>query len=273
MSTVQLCKFAGIKRSSFYKWFKKLSLSSFDKDEDLIQQVFILKRGKAGARKIRMFLIRDYGVIFNLKKIRRIMRKYNLKAQIRKKRPNHIFLNNFKHEVLPNILNQNFKVEKAEKVYSTDITYLNYNSGDKAYLSAVKDLGSREIVQHSISKNIDVSLVINGLSIFLNNLPIAKKKRMIIHSDQGAHYTSQTYRSLLKKNKIKQSMSRRGNCLDNAPIESFFGHFKDELDYKNCKTFEELKNQVDKYINYYNNDRPQWGLKGKTPVEHRGFIS
>ena len=68
-------------------------------------------------------------------------------------------------------------------------------------------------------------------------------------------------------------MSRRENCLDNAPIESFFGHFKDELDYKNCKSFEELKNLVDKYINYYNNERPQWGLKGKTPVEYRGFIS
>ena len=162
-------------------------------DEDLVKQVFIRKQGKAGARKIRMFLIRDYGVIFNLKKIRRIMKKYSLKVQIRKKRHNHIFLNNFKHEVLPNILNQNFNVKKADKVYSTDITYLNYNNGDKAYLSAVKDLGSREIVQHSISKNIDVSLVINGLSVFLNKLPVEKRKRIIIHSDQGAHYTSQTF--------------------------------------------------------------------------------
>jgi putative transposase len=263
---------AQVGRSSFYKWKgqdRKVCLY----DENLIEQMFINKKSKAGARKIRMYLQRDCGVVFNLKKIRRIMKLRGLLVKIRKRKQSFFNLRNSVHKVLPNRLNQKFKVAKASKVLSTDITYLLYNNSDKAYLSAVKDLGTKEIVQHSISKNPDVSLVVNGLSDYLKKLPKFKKKRMIIHSDQGVHYTSDSYRWLLKKNGIKQSMSRKGNCLDNAPIESFFGHFKDESEYKNCKSFEELKNEVDKYINYYNNERPQWGLKGKTPVEHRGLIS
>ena len=235
--------------------------------------MFRSKKGKAGARRIRMYLVRDYGVIFNLKKIRRIMKKRSLKVLIRKRRAQYNFLKDKTHRVLPNRLKQNFKINRPDRVYSTDITYLSYSSGERAYLSAVKDLGTKEIVHHSISKHIDLNLVTHGLSIYLNKLSESKKRKIVMHSDQGAHYTSPVYRRLLRSNKIKQSMSRKGNCLDNAPIESFFGHFKDESDYKICKSFEDLKKEVDKYIKYYNNERPQWGLNGKTPVEYRGLIS
>lgn len=220
-----------------------------------------------------MYLVREYGVIFNLKKIRRIMKKRRLQVLIRKRRPQFNFIKDMKHRVLPNRLKQNFNIRAPDKVCSTDITYLNYSSGERAYLSAVKDLGTKEIVHYWVSRHIDLSLVTEGLSAYFKRLSESKRRKMIMHSDQGAHYTSHVYRQLLKKNKIKQSMSRRGNCLDNAPIESFFGHFKDESDYKKCKSFEELKNEVDKYINYYNNERPQWGLNGKTPAEYRGLIS
>lgn len=220
-----------------------------------------------------MYLMRDYGLTFNLKKIRRIMAKLNLKVKIRKKRQQFYFLKNMRHKTLPNRLKQNFKINHPDKVYSTDITYLHYNSGERAYLSALKDLGTREIVHYGVSRYLDMSLVISGLSDYLQTIVLNRNKKIIIHSDQGSHYTSHVYRKILRENNIKQSMSRKGNCLDNAPIESFFGHFKDESEYKNCKSFEELKNEVDKYIEYYNKERPQWGLKGKTPAEYRGFIA
>lgn len=220
-----------------------------------------------------MYLEREYGVIFNLKKIRRIMKLRGLVVKIRKRKSQFYYLKNTQHKAMPNRLKQKFNTNSSDRLYSTDITYMQYNGDNKAYLSAVKDLGTKEIVHHRVSKNMDISLVINGLSDFLKKIPEGKRRRMIMHSDQGAHYTSYFYRKILKLNGVKQSMSRKGNCLDNAPIESFFGHFKDESEYKNCKSFEELKNEVDKYINYYNNKRPQWGLKGQTPVEYRGLIS
>lgn len=103
----------------------------------------------------------------------------------------------------------------------------------------------------------------------LDNLKEEKRKNLIIHSDQGFHYTSTFYANKLKKFKVTQSMSRRGNCLDNSPIESFFGHMKDEVELKTCKTFEEVKNMIEDYINYYNNERYQWGLNKMTPTQYR----
>jgi transposase InsO family protein len=242
-----------------------------DFDEELIVSVFFDKKEKIGARTIKMLVERNYGFIFNLKKIRRIMKKYSLVPCLRRRKHKNYFFKNTEHKIAPNRLKQKFKVSRSGKVYSTDITYLPFSNGNKAYLSAVKDLGSKEVVQHTLSKSMDIGLVVNGLSEYLEKLPEQKRMKLVIHSDQGGHYTSHYFRRLLKKNKVKQSMSRRGNCLDNAPIESFFGHLKDELDYKECKSFSELKIKVDKYIDYYNNERPQWGLNGKTPVECRGL--
>ena len=220
-----------------------------------------------------MYLEREYGVIFNLKKIRRIMKLRGLMVKIRKRRQQFYYLKNTRHKTMPNRIKQKFNTNKSDRLYSTDITYMQYNGENRAFLSAIKDLGTKEIVHHRVAKNMDISLVTDGLSDFLKTIPQDKRKRMIMHSDQGSHYTSYFFRRILKLNGVKQSMSRRGNCLDNAPIESFFGHFKDESEYRSCKSFEELKKEVDKYINFYNNERPQWGLKGKTPVEHRGLIS
>ena len=93
-----------------------------------------------------------------------------------------------------------------------------------------------------------------------------------IHSDQGIHYTSRLFRNQLIKNGIGQSMSRRGKCIDNAPMESFFGHFKDEVDYKDCKTLEELSHKINDYMVYYNHQRKQWNLKKMTPVQYRHHL-
>ena len=115
-----------------------------------------------------------------------------------------------------------------------------------------------------------LALATEGLSEVFKSLPKAVCKKLMVHTDQGGHYTSRRYRNLLKEHEVIQSMSRRGNCLDNAPIESFFGHMKDELELQHCANLREVKEKIEQYINFYNNDRPQWALDGKTPAECRG---
>lgn len=217
-----------------------------------------------------MILNRDYGIVMNLKKIRRIKKKFNLETVIRRRNKySSLLKKGDDHKSVGNYLKQNFDVIKQDQVYSTDITYLHYGPGLTAYLSAIKDLKTKEIVHYSLSKSLTMEIVIDGLEDLFKKLPLQTRKKLMIHSDQGCHYTSNIYRKLLKDNKIKQSMSRKGNCLDNAPIESFFGHMKDEVDLKNCKSYEDLIIVINDYIKYYNRERPQWGLKGRTPAESR----
>lgn len=198
------------------------------------------------------------------------MKKYALKTTIRRKNKYNFSAASHEHKFSNNHLDRKFQINSSDSVFSTDITYLHYGE-KKAYLSAVKDLGTREIVHYRLSQSLSLPLATEGLSNLLENISPSKRRSLIIHSDQGLHYTSHPYRNLLSAHGVIQSMSRRGNCLDNAPIESFFGHMKDELDLQSCKTFEDLVAEVNSFMDYYNNERPQWGLKGKTPAECRGF--
>ena len=195
----------------------------------------------------------------NLKKIARIKKEYGLITKIRKKNPFNIaFKKGLEHRTAPNLLKQNFKVNQPDKVYSTDISYLFYNKGEnRAYLSATKDLATKEIVAFNISKELDLYSTYGNFADFLKSKDCSD---LIIHSDQGWHYTHPYYVNKLKELGITQSMSRKGNCLDNAPIESFFGHLKDEVDLKSCQSFDELKIKVENYIYYYNNERCQHRL-------------
>lgn len=235
--------------------------------DEWIQLIFEFKKAKAGARTIKMLLQRYFWINMNLKKVRRIMKKYNLQTSVRRKsKYKQRWIAGEEHRVSQNILDRQFDVKTKDTAYSTDITYLSNGRGLDGYLSAVKDLAVKDIVHHNLSRGLSMNLVTNGLEKLFGEKP----KNIIMHSDQGCHYTSKTYRDLLAKWEITQSMSRKGNCLDNAPIESFFGHLKDEADLQSCNTFEDLVTEVNRYINYYNNERPQWGLKGKTPAECRG---
>lgn len=220
-----------------------------------------------------MRMQREFKAVVNLKKIRRIMKKHNLVTEVRRKNPyKNIFKAGANHIVAPNILNQDFITLNADEIYSTDITYLYYGKNQVAYLSAVEDLGTSEIVHYKVFNRINTELATAGLEDLLKSISKEKRENLIIHSDQGVYYTANAYRNLLKKYNVTQSMSRRGNCLDNAPIESFFGHFKDEVNLKCCQSFKEVVSTVVSYMNYYNNDRPQWSLKGKTPAECRGSL-
>ena len=220
-----------------------------------------------------MILENDYGKIMNHKKIRRIKNEYGLNTKIRKPNPYKAMAKKTQeHSTYPNILGRKFDVSMPYKVYSTDITYLFYGKGQKAYLSAVKDLASKEIVAHYLSRHIDMDLAFNTLAKTIDNTPIQCFEFLMLHSDQGFHYTHPIFRQKLKDLKITQSMSRKGNCWDNAPIESFFGHFKDELNYSDCDTFEELEKRVNEYIYDYNSKRYQWSLKKMTPVQYRDHL-
>lgn len=262
-------------RSSFYYW-QVHSGDKANKDQAslrLVREVYDSSRGKAGIRQTMMRINRKYGVKINLKKIARLKRDYNLSTRIRRKRKFYAnILNQHEHRVKKNILSRQFKTLKADKVYSTDITEMRFASSQKVYLGAIKDLCTKEIIAYTTALRPGLSLSVNLAEVTLKSLSQSQREDLIIHSDQGVHYTNHAYRNLLSNYLVTQSMSRRGNCLDNAPIESFFGHMKDELDLSDCKDYLSVKKKVKQYMFYYNHERPQWGLKQKTPAEYRGLI-
>ena len=261
-----LCKIAKVSVSGYYCWKNRI-LKNKDKEIiSIISQIFFQHNGKIGIRRIKTELERNYNLIVNKKKIQRIKKENNLKTQIRKKRKNYSgYLRSQRWCIAENILNRNFRQKEANKAYSTDVTFLTTKSG-RYYLSVIKDLGSKEIVAHSVFKRHDLELIMNTLE------QIKKQDGAILHSDRGGLYTSFQYIQKLKELNSTRSMSRSGNCLDNAPIESFFGHLKDEVEYKECKTLEEIRDKIDIYIYYYNTRRYQWGLNKMTPNEFRQYL-
>lgn len=241
-------------------------------DYKQIYSIFKRKKEKAGWRVIKMEL-ESIGIVMNHKKIRRIMKKYNLNTKIRRKNPyKYIAKATKEHKIKKNILKREFRQDKPLKVLLTDITYVYYANGEKAYLGAVKDVATREIVSYHVSSTLSMDLGLRPIEDIGNLYTKDELNGCIIHSDQGIHYTSPNFIHMCDKFSLNQSMSRKGNCLDNAPMESFFGHFKDEVEYKSCKTFDELRNTISNYIDYYNNKRKQWTLKKMTPVEYKTHL-
>jgi putative transposase len=268
----------------FPEWVLQLFFSSSkarrrkkdEKDQvvrDTILKAFRFKRRKKGARQIKMTLAGQFSVVYNLKRIRRIMKKYDIVCPIRKANPYRRIIKATKeHRVVPNLLNRQFKQGIPGKVLLTDITYLTYGNGKKAYLSTIKDGSTNEIVAYHVSSQITMELAINTLLKLKKNKNFRSANDALIHSDQGTHYTHPVFQKLVRKLKLKQSMSRRGNCWDNAPQESFFGHFKDEVSIKTCMTLDDLKQEVKDYMKYYNNYRYQWNLNKMTPAEYRDHL-
>ena len=196
------------------------------------------------------------------------MRENHLITKIRRKNPyKQIMKKSQEHRTCDNVLDRNFKQAMPRKILCTDITYLYYGYGRKVYLQAIKDIATREIVSWQLSNNLAMGFVLESVQN-LKNI----KGKPLIHSDQGFHYTSPEYISDIKKLNLTQSMSRKGNCIDNSPMESFFGHLKDDIDYKQAKTFEELHDMIKTYMDYYNNQRYQWELKKMTPVKYRDHL-
>jgi len=236
-----MCEIARVSRSGYYQWLKRREKKSKDYDDYLvIKEVFDRGKRKYGWRTVQMEL-RANGIKMNHKKITRIKNKYDLITKVRRRNPyKEIMKKTKEHRTFKNILDRKFKQEIPGKVFCTDITYLPFSS-KLAYFSAIKDIASREIVAWNLSKHLQMDIVFDTVKRMEENQNGVKFKNTLIHSDQGFHYTNPGYIAKIKELKMVQSMSRKGNCVDNAPMESFFGHFKDEVDYKHCSNFEELR--------------------------------
>lgn len=274
-----MCKIANVSRSGYYAFTKRLKNPSKKRIQDemdfqMIKAAYEYKSWKKGVRQIKMRMERDYGVVMNLKKIRRFMKKHELFCPLRKRNPiKDMVKAQSSHRIYKNELDRNFTQGKAKKVLLTDITYLPYRGGRRAYVSVIKDASTKMILSWQVSVSLDLTFVIDTVKELLDFYEGELDMNVMIHSDQGVHYTSISYQELLKENGIIQSMSRRGNGWDNAPQESFFAILKTESELHRCSSYEKLATTILEYINYYNMDRPQWNLDRMTPYEYDKFLA
>lgn len=269
-----LCASAGVSRSGYYNYLSNESKRERREEIDIKVRDDILMaisfRGyKKGSRSIKMLLEDKFGICYNRKRIMRIMRKYNIVCPIRRKKYKYKVTR--EHKVCKNYLQREFKQNVPGKVMLTDISYLQYGNAKTAYLSTILDASTNEILSFKVRENMKLDLVISTLNELKDNQFVHFDDGMI-HSDQGWHYTNPQFRIRAAEMGLQQSMSRRGNCWDNAPQESFFGHLKDEVDIKHCNTFDELHTLISDYIDYYNNDRYQWNLNKMTPIQYRNYL-
>ena len=269
-----LCASAGVSRSGYYNYLSNESKRERREEIDIKVRDDILMaisfRGyKKGSRSIKMLLEDKFGICYNRKRIMRIMRKYNIVCPIRRKKYKYKVTK--EHKVCKNYLQREFKQYVPGKVMLTDISYLQYGNAKTAYLSTILDASTNEILSFKVRENMKLDLVISTLNELKDNQFVHFDDGMI-HSDQGWHYTNPQFRIRAAEMGLQQSMSRRGNCWDNAPQESFFGHLKDEVDIKHCNTFDELHTLISDYIDYYNNDRYQWNLNKMTPIQYRNYL-
>ena len=275
----ELCRIACVSRSGYYNWIAsqkvRESREAYDRQEfELILEAYKYKGYDKGARGIHMRLLHgEEPVLMNIKKIKRLMSKYNLVCPIRKANPARRIAKAIKtSSIAQNLLNREFRKYGPRKVLLTDITYIPY-CGVFCYLSVIKDAYTKQVLSYVLSESLEVDFVLMTVKLLIKNHGISLDAETLIHSDQGFHYTSKKFRQIIKDVGLRQSMSRKGNCWDNAPQESFFGHMKDEIGGKisKVKTFKEVKEIVDDWMDYYNKDRCQWELSKLTPDEYYEF--
>lgn len=278
LTVSMLCEIAQVSRSGYYNWVnsENIRIEKEEKDKkdfEVILQAYRYRGYDKGARGIYMRLIHlDHPVIMNIKKIRRLMKKYNLFCPIRQANPYRRMAKALKtNNVADNILNREFKEHGPRMVLLTDITYIPYNN-TRCYLSVILDAFTKEVLSYVLSTSLEVDFVLETVNILIEKHGISLSTETLIHSDQGCHYTSYSFIQILKDKQLRQSMSRKGNCWDNSPQESFFGHMKDEIDLSKCKTFNDVKVIIDDWIEYYNNERYQWNLAKLSPVEYYKYV-
>ena len=279
LTITELCSIARVSGSGYYN-----RVNSKDKrdeqerknrhDFELILEAFSHRGYDKGVRGIHMRLLHmDPPILMNVKKISRLMHKYNLICPIRQANPYRRMAAALKtNNVADNLVNREFEEHGPRSILLTDITYIPYN-GTFAYLSTIIDAFTKQVLSYAISDNLKLDFVLLTVEQLIRNHRISLDEETIIHSDQGVHYTSYKFIEIVKDSNLRQSMSRRANCWDNAPQESFFGHMKDEIDVSNCTDFCEVKDIIDDWIDYYNNERYQWDLAKLSPNEYYSYIT
>ena len=281
LSVSSLCKIAGVSRSGYYAWVKAKAVRQAQEEQDrrdfeLILTAFKRRGYEKGARSIYMELIhQDPPVIMNIKKIRRLMKKFRLFCPIRRANPYKELARALKSSnTAVNLVQRQFEDYGPRIVLLTDITYLPYN-GTFAYLSTILDAYTKQILAYVVSDSLEVDFVLEMVERLVQNHGASLNKETVIHSDQGTHYASLKFIQLVESRELRRSMSRRGNCWDNAPQESFFGHMKDELagEIPGWTSFADAKASIDRWMDYYNQDRCQWDLAKLSPNEFYEYIS
>ena len=278
MSVSDLCSIAGVSRSGYYNWVAAAPVREAREVQDradfeLIVGAYQFRGYDKGIRGIHMRLLHlDPPVVMNTKKIQRLMRKYHLVCPIRKANPYRRMAKAIRtNNVADNLLQREFKAYGPRKVLLTDISYIPYN-GSFCYLSTILDAFTKQVLSYVLSESLEVDFVLITVEQLVEKHGIDLSEKTLIHSDQGCHYTSYRFIEIVKNAGLRQSMSRRGNCWDNSPQESFFGHMKDELDFTGCTRFDEVKLIIDDWMDYYNNDRYQWQLAKLSPNEYYNYI-
>lgn len=253
-------------RSSYYYHIKARNKPDKYKQVKIrIREVYHKHKGRYGYRRITLEL-RQSGLCTNHKTVRRLMGELGLKSRIRVKK--YRSYKGQQGRIAPNILARNFKATTMHQKWVTDVTEFKV-AGKKLYLSPIMDLFNREIISHQLSESPNFKQVADMLKKAFEKLP-RKETKLVLHSDQGWQYQMPMYQKMLKQNNMEQSMSRKGNCLDNAAIENFFGTLKSELFYlKKYKDMNQLKRDIKEYIHYYNKERISLVLNGMSPIQYR----
>lgn len=279
LSVKQLCEIVQVSRSGYYKYLKGSNKRRPKEETDLrdfqlIKEAYSFRGYDKGVMGIHMRLL-HMGIRMNHKKIRRLMRKYGLYCPIRKENPYRRMAKAMKtNAVADNFLKREFREHGPRRVFLTDITYIPLKD-IFLYLSVIMDAYTKEVMAYVLSESLEIDFVLETLQKMTEKHSQSIDSAALIHSDQGCHYTSIPFRQLIKNHGLRQSMSRRGNCWDNAPQESFFGHMKTELKEKRryWHTYDDVKNDIDDWIDYYNKDRYQLGLDKLSPNEYYQYIT
>ena len=262
-----LCEIAGVPRSSYYKWRNhKPSLRELENQQLTQTMLFLYEQvgGIYGYRRLTLHLRRQTQTRINHKRIKRLMMLAGIQSVIRRKRKK--YTRSTPQHTAENLLNRKFHATAPNEKWVTDVTEFKYGSGKKAYLSAILDLHDNTIVSYVLGHTNNNDLVFRTVGSALQTV---QGNKPILHSDRGFQYTSSRFKRLFA-DKVTQSMSRVGKCIDNGPMEAFWGTLKCERYYLHTyRTFEELKKDMDDYIRFYNKDRLQAKLNGLSPMEFR----
>ena len=276
----QLCESAGVSRSGYYNYLNteavRVRREAQDRaDFEIILEAYNYRGYSKGARGIYMRLLhKDPPVHMNIKKIRRLMKKYGLFCPIRQANPYRRTAKALQTDhVAPNLLNREFEERGPRSVLLTDITYIINGKAPRCYLSTIVDACTKELLAWKLSASLEIDFVLETVQELMEKHKVSLHAETLIHSDRGAHYTSVKFIQLLKSSDLRQSMSGKANCWDNAPQESFFGHMKDEIDLTGCKTFDDIFRTISDWADYYNHDRYQWDLAKLAPCEYYRYLT